>query len=275
MNGPLVSVIVPTYNRRRLLEKCLASVFSQDISELGELQVIVVDDGSLDGTWEWLQQLKQEHPCLVPLRLGNVGVARARNEGMKAATGTYIRFLDSDDEMAPDSLVKLLKPALDSGCDLVTAAYYRKVAGTVSLKCLMKPAGLMSVQDYVGLFVRYATSYTVGVVWNKLFRRELILQGGISFQDHMNFGEDFAFVTDYMALCRSVWVITEPVNVYFFNPSSMTVKQVASCFTKPIANLRVKRVMMHHYKAMMMKLGTYDRYRWQVNTYMLRYNIHD
>jgi glycosyltransferase involved in cell wall biosynthesis len=102
--APEVSVVLPTRNRRTLLARALATVLGQ---ENVRLEAIVVDDGSTDGTWEWLNGLRD--PRVRPLRLEGVGsVAEARNVGIAAATGEWVAFLDDDDVWASGKLRKQL-----------------------------------------------------------------------------------------------------------------------------------------------------------------------
>ncbi|MEX8518398.1 MAG: glycosyltransferase family 2 protein [Leptothrix sp. (in: b-proteobacteria)] len=96
---PLVSVVIPAYNARQTLTETLASLAQQTY---GSIEVIVVDDGSTDGTWELLQST-----TLLPVRAvrqANAGLAAARNAGLKQARGDYIALLDADDLCTPDRL---------------------------------------------------------------------------------------------------------------------------------------------------------------------------
>lgn len=88
---PIVSIIIPTYNRARLLPNAIRSLLSQSYANI---EIIVIDDGSTDNTKEVLSQFKDK---LRYLESGHKGTAHARNLGMKASTGEYIAFLDSDD----------------------------------------------------------------------------------------------------------------------------------------------------------------------------------
>ena len=97
-SDPAVSVIVPTYERRELVLEAVASVLAQT---LADFELIVVDDGSTDGTGEALQGLD---PRLVYLWQENRGVAAARNTGIRRARGDIVAFLDSDDRWLPDHL---------------------------------------------------------------------------------------------------------------------------------------------------------------------------
>jgi glycosyltransferase involved in cell wall biosynthesis len=93
------SVVIPTYNRQPILEKCLKALESQQLSLssiITDYQVVVVDDGSTDGTVEWLQQHQSEFPHVIIIEQNHQGAAAARNLGVEKASGDTIIFIDSD-----------------------------------------------------------------------------------------------------------------------------------------------------------------------------------
>jgi teichuronic acid biosynthesis glycosyltransferase TuaG len=102
-SGVDISVIIPTYNRKEKALRAIKSVLEQDIKKL---EVLVIDDGSTDGTSEYLNE--QGLPIKV-ISKENGGVSSARNLGIKSATGNYIAFLDSDDIWLPNKLNKQIK----------------------------------------------------------------------------------------------------------------------------------------------------------------------
>lgn len=102
MSVPRISVIIPSYNRAHLLPRALASVYAQT---LVPAEVIVVDDGSRDGTADLIQSI---YPQVSYCYQTNTGVSTARNRGIRQATGDWIALLDSDDEWLPTKLVKQL-----------------------------------------------------------------------------------------------------------------------------------------------------------------------
>lgn len=112
LNGemPLVSVIIPTYNRVATLPRAMDSVLNQTY---GNLELIVVDDGSTDGTQEYVRGVSDKRVRYVKGD-GNRGPAVARNLGVKLAQGEYIAFQDSDDEWHEDKLEKQVPVLLDS-----------------------------------------------------------------------------------------------------------------------------------------------------------------
>lgn len=93
-----ISVIIPTYNRVALLARAVASVVNQQLSPH---EIIVVDDGSTDATADWL---RQHHPDIQLLQQPQRGVSAARNAGLRAATGDWLAWLDSDDAWQPQKL---------------------------------------------------------------------------------------------------------------------------------------------------------------------------
>jgi glycosyltransferase involved in cell wall biosynthesis len=118
MSSPEVSVVLPTRNRRGLLETTLATALAQ---ENVELEVIVIDDASTDGTADYLQSV--EDPRVRVLRnVGRTGVALARNRGIDAARGEWIAFLDDDDRWLPNRVRVMLDIGAESGADFVVGA---------------------------------------------------------------------------------------------------------------------------------------------------------
>src|SRR6185437_3596152 len=104
----LISVVIPTYNRAHLIEAAIESVFAQ---KYPKLEIIVVDDGSVDGTADTVQTLikrvgsnSRKRPEIRYLYQPNMGQSRARNAGIAAARGDWIAFLDSDDQWLPDKI---------------------------------------------------------------------------------------------------------------------------------------------------------------------------
>jgi glycosyltransferase involved in cell wall biosynthesis len=110
-----ISIIIPTYNRLWSLPKAVNSCFDPNVA----IEVIVIDDGSTDGTWEWLTQ--QEN--IVALRQENSGKDAAVNKGFEIAKGKYIRFLDSDDWLLPNSSAMLFNKAEQEQSDITCAGY--------------------------------------------------------------------------------------------------------------------------------------------------------
>ncbi|AXK76852.1 MULTISPECIES: glycosyltransferase family 2 protein [Mycobacteriaceae] len=121
MSNPRVSVVIPTYNRVHVLGRAIASVLNQTVPVH---EVIVVDDGSDDGSSEMVIRLSRQDPRIVLLRQARGGAPSARNRGIAYASGSLLAFQDSDDEWNPRFIATLLechtKPGVIAFCSMTT-----------------------------------------------------------------------------------------------------------------------------------------------------------
>jgi len=118
-NSNLVSVVIPTHNREKYLEKAILSIYHQTYKNI---ELIIIDDYSLDNTFEVVSKFKDENPDfdIVYKKLEkNFGAQKARNEGIKLVKGNWIAFLDSDDEWVPSKLEKQIEYALKNNFEVV------------------------------------------------------------------------------------------------------------------------------------------------------------
>lgn len=113
---PLVSVVVPVYNIKKYLNRCIDSIIVQDYKKL---QIIIVDDGSTDGSEEICDNYKNKDNRITVIHQKNGGLSKARNIGIEIATGEYITFIDSDDFVHPCYISFLVKEKLESKSQLV------------------------------------------------------------------------------------------------------------------------------------------------------------
>ncbi len=113
-----LSIIIPVYNAEKYLENCLNSVFNQQLNA-SDYEVIAVDDGSKDNSFSILKEYEKVHPNLVVLTQENKGEAETRNRAIALAKGTYIGFVDSDDEIESNTLKQILERAENDQLDIL------------------------------------------------------------------------------------------------------------------------------------------------------------
>ncbi|MFE9253548.1 CDP-glycerol glycerophosphotransferase family protein [Streptomyces sp. NPDC006879] len=177
---PRFSIIVPTYKVEAYLRDCLDSVLEQSFEDY---ELIVVNDCSPDGCAEIINEYAAADRRVLPLHLEqNVGLGRARNEGMARATGEYLLFLDSDDSFLPGSL-QAIAQSIDEAenPDLVVFDYVRthwdgRITANSRADVLADaPAGAFTLDEHPGLLD------LLQVAWNKAYRREFIEEWGFLF----------------------------------------------------------------------------------------------
>ncbi|WP_372345103.1 CDP-glycerol glycerophosphotransferase family protein [Streptomyces sp. KL116D] len=177
---PRFSVIVPAYKVQAYLHECLASVLEQSFTDL---EVIAVDDGSPDACGEIIDEFAARDARVIPVHLDeNVGLGRARNAGLKHATGDYVLFLDSDDSFTPGALRAIADRIKETGSPDVLLFDYartfwdgREVRNQFAHLLSQEGAAPFQLADRPGLLK------LLMVVWNKAYHREFIEREGFSF----------------------------------------------------------------------------------------------
>lgn len=194
---PLVSVIIPSYNAESYIEECVNSVLSQSLKDF---ELIVVDDGSTDSTVNLVKTFQDSRLSLIETPHSNAG--RARNLGMSKATGEYLYFLDADDFISEDCLLKLTECAEEANADVVICkSHYLddKTKETSPLTFSMIDVETNKVLAGDALPHKPFQSF-VGWPWDKLFRRDFVDGLGITFQEQRS-SNDALFV--FVALAKA------------------------------------------------------------------------
>ena len=218
---PVISVIVPIYKVERYLERSVQSVLEQTYENL---EIILVDDGSPDSCGEIAEEFAQKDGRVKVIHKKNGGLSDARNAGLKAVTGEYVYFFDSDDLMDQKLLEKSVRPFLESEADLVCFNYYecdersgeRKGTGFREKEYRTNGKGAnLVVDEYMGFKLGYC-------VWNKLYKSSIIKQNKIWFVDNSKiFSEDICFNLYYISYCKQINVISDCLYYYLIRETSI------------------------------------------------------
>ena len=267
---PTVSVVIPAYNAEGTLQRMLDSVLGQTWEKL---QVIVVDDGSRDRTPDIAREAAETDPRLTVVSKENQGVSAARNAGLALCEGKYVRFADADDTLPADSIEKMVKRAEQDGSELVIGGYDQYFRDMHSYHNLAGRNDTTACDVILNHLCGHANSYFYGVLWNKLFMRETLEQGACRFQEDLTWGEDFAFVMDYLAGVSRVSFMNESLYHYSRTAGSTSVQQVLDCVRHPAENIRIKGELYGHLKEMYRKRGQYEKYRKRLWMYLFRVGL--
>lgn len=195
--------IIPAYNAAAYLEKSVRSVLAQTESDLA---LIVVDDGSTDGTAALLRTLAQEDARLTVLTVPNGGPALARNRALDllGEETEYVMFLDADDELLPDALAYALEGAR-RGADLTIFGFaIREENGALREYC--EPEALLGPDTLGAALGRLYKANLLNQVWGKLYSARLLRENRIRFSDY-RWGEDRLFVFACLEHCERVCVL--------------------------------------------------------------------
>lgn len=175
---PQISVIIPIYNVKAYLEECLQSVAAQTFAPL---EVILVNDGSSDGSGAICKSFLARHPHWLYVEQANQGVASARKNGLEHARGEYLAFVDSDDVLSPGYFSALWTAREQTDADLVIAPMYRFTADTENSS---GPEGTFWQERVLAGVARargFENFSAALALCGKLFSRDLLHTAGLTF----------------------------------------------------------------------------------------------
>ena len=189
-----VSVVMPAYNAEKSIQQAVESVMKQSYKDI---ELIVVNDGSQDDTGQLLDKLKLSDDRLNVIHIQNSGVSNARNIGINQCTGEFVAFIDSDDSMN-SKMIEILIKQMKQDIDLVCCGYMIKSTdGSTSFS--QEPQRSIWNRDvlYDGI-ADLQDKKAFNVLWNKLFRLDIIKDSHIMMNPKVKMGEDFLFIVDYL-----------------------------------------------------------------------------
>ena len=195
MNEILLTYIIPVYNTERYVLRCLQSIVNQQLWP-DDYEVLVVDDGSTDGSRAVVEAFAAEHRQVKLLTQQNAGVSAARNLAMDNARGRYLMFVDSDDRLGDDVIHRVVQRAIDDDLDVLSFNYECEDAQGNVLPHSREDnyATTPVVTGYDFLQVHSMTPY----VWRFLLRREYLQQGGWRFDPSLIVCEDGALIARFL-----------------------------------------------------------------------------
>lgn len=226
MNSVKVSIIIPVYNAKDYIEKCLKSILNQSLKEI---EIIAVNDGSSDESLNILKKISQKDKRLIVLSQENKGASAARNLGIRNANGEYIGFVDIDDYIEEDMYSKMYNKAIEKDYDIITCSFKEEgrnytINFTDSLFGNDELLGDNIKKIYLEKIVE---DKFLGYLplWNKIFKNKLIKEKKIVLNENMVLGEDRVFCCEAFFYANKVGNINEVLYHYVkINSDSLTKK---------------------------------------------------
>lgn len=214
----MVSVVIPVYNTKDYLEKCMKSVLNQTHQAL---EIILVDDGSTDGSAELCNQLAELDKRVTIIHKKNGGVVSARLAGLEKATGKYAILIDSDDWIEAEMIAELYKVAVENDADIVTSGFYKENDGIYGIVIDGVKEGIYSsFHDKKYLFenLKYCgTSEKMGVTGSlccKLIKSRLLREVHIDINNCIAYAEDAAVVYSSCVRAETI-VVTHKIYYHY------------------------------------------------------------
>lgn len=212
----VISVIIPVYNGAETILRACESVRNQ---QGVNVELIVVNDGSKDATYEIMSEYVQDKENVRLIHQDNGGVSKARNTGIQAAAGEYLMFLDADDELEPGIISKLLDISQMEDCDIVAGGCMRIRPDGTSFYSGIPVEGEMSIwQGEDALLCSLKDHPLTYAVWGKLYRRDAI--GKVRFVEGKKLHEDSYFMFEVLCGNLKVAAVNQSVVRYHLTQNS-------------------------------------------------------
>lgn len=267
-----VSTIIPVHNSEKYLEECVDSVLP---GMNGDDEIILVENGSSDSSWEMCRQYAEKYPNIKAVSLDAAGVSIARNKGISLAKCEWINFLDSDDVMDPGFLA--VAHRFETDADIVLFQYRFLSQGGGAALGEDEPIHAESVDLHLlrrGIF-RFAKNRKVlwekarldnVTIWSscaKLIRRKMIMDNKIHFPEKLYLGEDCAF--SLQLYCCAEKVVRVEQNAFFYRETVASVSR--SAHPKMLKNNQYLRRWIVYYTK---KKGYYDELSRDISNFIAR-----
>lgn len=208
------SIIIPVYNAEKYLHGSIGSVLAQKVSDF---ELILIDDGSQDGSSQICDTYASKDQRITVVHKKNEGPSAARNKGLTISRGKWIMFLDADDTISDNTLSYFEKTV--GANSAIIQFEHRDVACTQLFKACSNPCDLSPNEAFQYLV---DSKMSIGYIWNKLYRRDLI--GDIRFNEQLKMSEDILFNSEVllsMSSTEKIQCVREILYFHSLNPDSL------------------------------------------------------
>lgn len=208
-----LSIIIPLYNVEKYIEKCIVSIAEQDIDPI-DYEIIIVNDGSTDSSLKVVKNVSKNYHNIIIINQKNMGAGGARNTGVKAASGTYIWFIDADDFIAEKSISSMLTKAFDFDTDVLAFDFCRTntkgelIDNWINFKFKFTKT-ILTGDEF------YSLNYEHNYIVLYFFKRELFINHDLSFKNNI-YMQDSEFLPRLLHKVNSV-VFYDKVIYYYVN----------------------------------------------------------
>lgn len=230
----LITIIIPVYNVEVYLSKCLQSIVEDAVCSSGQVEVIMIDDGSTDASARIAESFSAEHHFATLVRQANGGVASARNVGIRQAHGEWLYFVDSDDWLTEDALSVLMHKCQQySNADILLFDAWqdtpqeRKNWEHFSKEYVWKEDGAIKSLQRGMLYFPFPSELEKSEVplaapWDKLYRRDFIMRNHLQFRENLHVLDDMVFNIEAFGAAGEIVYLKEKIYHYRYVEDSIT-----------------------------------------------------
>ncbi|WP_338449835.1 glycosyltransferase [Niallia oryzisoli] len=198
-----VSVIIPVYNAEKYITECIESLINQTLEEC---EFIFVNDGSKDRSSYIINEFKEKDRRIILINQENQGVSMARNNGLNAARGEYVGFVDADDYIKQDMYERLYNSAIKDDCDIVISNFESEMDGHKVITSYPFPVNKRLHKNYIEeeILPHFIMEDNLNTAWNKIYRKKIIKDNNVIFPCNVALGEDGIFNMDAFSYAATV-----------------------------------------------------------------------
>lgn len=237
-----ISVIVPVYNVEKYLDICMESILNQT---LNSIEIIIVDDGSTDKSGKIVDFYAEKDSRIKVIHQENQGVSVARNQGLLAAKGEYIAFIDPDDWVENNMFEKLYCEAIQNDCDVIVSCFFREDINNNKRTKTFHPfqSNKLLLRDDIRneICSELLMNDLFTAVWDKIYRRSFLEKYKIRMYHDVVFREDYFFNMDVFNFAERVKYLPIPFYHYRYTPNGASRKYYRNLFQFDIKLYNKKR----------------------------------
>lgn len=212
--NPLISVVIPVYNAEKYLSDLLSDIVNQTCKTL---EIIVINDGSTDDSLTIAKKYAQSDDRIRTISVPNGGVSNARNIGIENAKGKYVRFVDADDRVPVRSMQYLLEPfEKNPDLDLTIGNFIPEPLAPLYTGAPGNDE-IVNGKELAERFAICPRTYYYGVLWNKLYRMDIIRNHNIRFKNQLAWCEDLLFNIEYYSFVNRICFVNKEEGVYRYH----------------------------------------------------------
>ncbi len=255
-----VTIIVPIYNAKNTIEQCVKSIIKQTYKNL---QIILINDGSTDDTFEICKKLELTDSRILLIDKENEKVSKTRNKGLELAEGEYLMFVDSDDSIQ-ENMIEILVKNIEE-YELCTCNYLivKKKKKVIRSKVKSFHNEKNKFNNYIELM---EDDMLFNPLWNKIYLTKVIKENNIRFNPNIQVGEDFLFNIEYIDNIQRAKYIEQPLYLYNIFESSL-------CRRYTNRNIQNELIIIRTLKEFYKKNNYNMKYVWNKSIDLIKSNV--